>query len=99
MVERVEGRQERGATSGGGVEPAPCHGHHAGIVAGADRLLEGPIGSCTELQLVGAPSVGRELADALLFTGQNVAPAALQHSGYVFRHSSLEAALRGILGK
>ena len=43
--------------------------------------------------------LGRELADALLFTGQNVAPAALQHSGYVFRNSSLEAALRGILGK
>ncbi|MEY3588596.1 MAG: hypothetical protein RJA47_1192 [Actinomycetota bacterium] len=43
--------------------------------------------------------LGKELADALLFTGQNVVPAALQHGGYVFRHSSLEAALRGILGK
>ena len=43
--------------------------------------------------------LGKELADALLFTGQNVVPTALQHSGYVFRHSSLEAALRGILGK
>lgn len=43
--------------------------------------------------------LGSELADALLFTGQNVVPTALQQSGYVFRHSSLEAALRGILGK
>lgn len=43
--------------------------------------------------------LGKELADALLFTGQNVVPAALQHNGYVFRHSSLEAALRGILDK
>ena len=43
--------------------------------------------------------LGSELADALLFTGQNVVPTALQQSGYVFRHSSLETALRGILGK
>ena len=43
--------------------------------------------------------LGKELADALLFTGQRVVPGALQRDGYVFRHSSLEQALRGILGR
>ncbi len=43
--------------------------------------------------------LGRELADALLFTGQRVVPGALQRDGYVFRHSSLEQALRGILDR
>mgnify|MGYP006268180777 FL=1 len=43
--------------------------------------------------------LGSELADALLFTGQRVVPGVLQRDGYVFRHSSLDAALRGILGK
>ena len=43
--------------------------------------------------------LGGELADALLFTGQRVVPGVLQRDGYVFRHSSLDAALRGILGK
>jgi uncharacterized protein (TIGR01777 family) len=43
--------------------------------------------------------LGRELADALLFTGQRVVPNALVRDGYAFRHADLEAALRGILGK
>ena len=43
--------------------------------------------------------LGRELADALLFTGQRVVPNALQRDGYVFTHATLEAALRGILGR
>jgi uncharacterized protein (TIGR01777 family) len=43
--------------------------------------------------------LGKELADALLFTGQRVVPNALQRDGYVFRHPALEAALRGILDK
>jgi uncharacterized protein (TIGR01777 family) len=43
--------------------------------------------------------LGKELADALLFTGQRVVPGALQRDGYVFRHSSLEQALRGILDR
>jgi uncharacterized protein (TIGR01777 family) len=43
--------------------------------------------------------LGRELADALLFTGQRVVPNALQRDGYVFVHPGLEAALRGILGR
>jgi hypothetical protein len=43
--------------------------------------------------------LGRELADALLFTGQRVTPGVLQRDGYVFRHSSLEQALRGILDR
>lgn len=43
--------------------------------------------------------LGGELADALLFTGQRVLPAKLQGSGYVFRHPTLEVALRAILGR
>jgi len=34
-----------------------------------------------------------------LFTGQRVVPAALQASGYVFQHPTLESALRAMLGK
>lgn len=41
--------------------------------------------------------LGRELADALLFTGQRVLPRALQRSGYEFRHATLERALRAAL--
>lgn len=43
--------------------------------------------------------LGGELADALLFTGQRVVPSALQRDGFSFRHTTLESALRGILGK
>lgn len=43
--------------------------------------------------------LGSELADALLFTGQKVMPAILQSSGYTFKHSDLESALRSLLNK
>ena len=43
--------------------------------------------------------LGSELADALLFTGQRVVPKALLADGYVFTHSTLEAALRDLLRK
>ena len=43
--------------------------------------------------------LGSELADALLFTGQRVAPAALLASGYEFRHPTLEDALRAVLDR
>ena len=48
-----------------------------------------------------APKIllGGELADALLFTGQRVIPAALNASGYTFKHSTLESALRSLLSK
>jgi uncharacterized protein len=48
-----------------------------------------------------APKIllGGELADALLFTGQRVIPAALNASGYTFKHTSLESALRSLLSK
>ena len=48
-----------------------------------------------------APKIllGGELADALLFTGQRVIPQALTASGYVFKHSTLESALRSLLTK
>lgn len=41
--------------------------------------------------------LGGELADSLLFTGQKVQPRALQASGYVFQHPTVEAALRAEL--
>jgi uncharacterized protein (TIGR01777 family) len=48
-----------------------------------------------------APKIllGGELADALLFTGQRVIPAALNASGYMFMHTTLESAFRSLLSK
>ena len=48
-----------------------------------------------------APKIllGGELADALLFTGQRVIPAALNASGYSFKHTTLESALRSLLSR
>lgn len=48
-----------------------------------------------------APKIllGGDLADALLFTGQRVIPAALNASGYSFKHTTLESALRSLLSK
>lgn len=43
--------------------------------------------------------LGADLADALLFTGQRVVPTALERDGFVFTHATLEAALRGLLGR
>ena len=43
--------------------------------------------------------LGGELADALLFTGLRVIPAALTASGYQFVHPTLEVALRALLKK
>ena len=41
--------------------------------------------------------LGGELADALLFTGQNVLPRVLQKSAYKFQHSRLDEAFRALL--
>jgi uncharacterized protein (TIGR01777 family) len=48
-----------------------------------------------------APKIllGGELADALLFTGQRVIPAALNASSYNFKHTTLESAFRSLLSK
>ena len=48
-----------------------------------------------------APKIllGGELADALLFTGQRVIPAALNASGYMFKHTTRESAFRSLLSK
>ena len=43
--------------------------------------------------------LGGELADALLFTGQRVMPIELQKSGFVFKHSTIDVALRALLNK
>jgi uncharacterized protein len=43
--------------------------------------------------------LGSELADALLFTGQRVIPAALTRDGFVFAHQTLDVALRALLKK
>ena len=42
--------------------------------------------------------LGSELAEALLFTGQNVLPKVLQHSGYHFQHPRLDEAFAALLG-
>ncbi len=41
--------------------------------------------------------LGSELANALLFTGQNVLPKVLQASGYAFHHPRLDAAFAALL--
>jgi hypothetical protein len=41
--------------------------------------------------------LGKELADALLFTGQRVLPTVLQQSGFTFQHPSLTEALTAVL--
>ncbi|MEP1126101.1 MAG: TIGR01777 family oxidoreductase [Ilumatobacter sp.] len=43
--------------------------------------------------------LGGELADNLLFTGQNVVPAALENDGFTFQHPTLDGALRDLLKK
>jgi NAD dependent epimerase/dehydratase family enzyme len=43
--------------------------------------------------------LGGELANALLFTGQRVIPAALSGAGFEFSHPTLEIALRALLQK
>jgi uncharacterized protein len=43
--------------------------------------------------------LGRELADALLFTGQRVLPGSLESSGFEFTHPTLETALRALLDR
>ncbi len=42
--------------------------------------------------------LGGELAEALLYSGQRVVPAALAASGYEFRHPELAGALQQLLG-
>jgi hypothetical protein len=43
--------------------------------------------------------LGSELADALLFDGQHVAPAVLQGDGFEFSHAELGPALEAVLGR
>ena len=43
--------------------------------------------------------LGRELAESLLFSGQNVTPSVLAAHGFVFTHEHLEEALRSLLNK
>lgn len=43
--------------------------------------------------------LGGELADALLFDGQRVAPSVLQAEGYSFEHADLASALRAVLAR
>ncbi|MFK7920020.1 MAG: TIGR01777 family oxidoreductase [Ilumatobacter sp.] len=43
--------------------------------------------------------LGSELADNLLFTGQNVLPTVLENDGFAFSHPMLDGALRNLLGK
>ncbi len=43
--------------------------------------------------------LGPERAEALVLTGQRVLPARLQESGFEFRHTEFETAVRAVLGK
>lgn len=43
--------------------------------------------------------MGRELADALLFTSQRVRPEVLSNAGYAFRHPDIDTAFAAVLAK
>lgn len=63
-----------------------------GDVLGRPTLL--PVPSFGPKLLLGA-----ELADALLFEGQQVHPTVLERDGFTFEHPALETALRAVLGR
>ena len=76
--------------------PAPVTNAHFAAVMG--KVLRRPA-------VLAVPSIGPklllggELANALLFTGQRVIPAALSDAGFEFSHPTLEIALRALLQK
>jgi uncharacterized protein (TIGR01777 family) len=76
--------------------PAPVTSAHFAAIMG--KVLHRPA-------VLAVPSIGPklllggELADALLFTGQRVIPAALSAVGFEFAHPTLEIALRALLKK
>ena len=76
--------------------PAPVTSAHFAAVMG--KVLRRPA-------VLAVPSIGPklllggELANALLFTGQRVIPAALSDAGFEFSHPTLEIALRALLQK
>lgn len=76
--------------------PAPVTSAHFAAIMG--KVLHRPA-------VLAVPSIGPklllggELADALLFTGQRVIPAALSAAGFEFAHPTLEIALRALLKK
>jgi uncharacterized protein (TIGR01777 family) len=76
--------------------PAPVTNAHFAAIMG--KVLRRPA-------VLAVPSIGPklllggELADALLFTGQRVIPAALSAAGFEFAHPTLEIALRALLKK
>jgi len=76
--------------------PAPVTNVHFAAVMG--KVLRRPA-------VLAVPSIGpklllgSELANALLFTGQRVIPAALSDAGFEFSHPTLEIALRALLQK
>jgi uncharacterized protein len=43
--------------------------------------------------------LGRELAESLVFTSARILPERAEKAGYAFRHTTLEACLRDVLGK
>jgi NAD dependent epimerase/dehydratase family enzyme len=43
--------------------------------------------------------LGADVANTLLFTGQRVVPSRLLDDGFSFRYPTLDAALRGLLGR
>jgi uncharacterized protein (TIGR01777 family) len=77
---------------------APNPVTNAGFTAVLARVLRRPA-------LLPIPSfgpallLGGELADALLYTGQRVEPAALERDGFRFAHPELDGALRAMLGR
>jgi uncharacterized protein len=77
------------------VAPAPVTNAEFTRILG--RVLERP--TLVPLPAFAARLALGEMADELLLTSQRVVPARLETSGYRFRYPTLDAALRGVLGR
>lgn len=77
------------------VSPVPVTNHDFTKTLG--RVLRRP--TIVPLPGFAARLIFGEMADALLLASARVKPARLEESGYGFRHETLEAGLRHILGK
>ena len=77
------------------VAPEPvCNADFARTLA---RVLSRP--AMMSLPAAGARLALGQMADELLLASQRVSPSVLDESGYQFRHATLEAALRHLLGR
>jgi len=89
-----EGRQVSGAVNA--TAPAPVT--NAELTRTLARVLHRPAVARVPATALAAV-MGSEMAREMLLAGQRVTPAKLTATGYGFRHTELEPALRQLLGR